>query len=110
MVGMWRWVSGGKAKIYELLSFTAGAEGVSYRLRHFDHEMAGWEKERDGPLTLNLVRSREGEAVFEGPEAGGTTVRLTYRRRGADVLVVLLEKETKEGPKKEEFRMKREPL
>ena len=36
MLGMWRYVQGGKASVFELLAITAEPEGVVLRLRHFD--------------------------------------------------------------------------
>jgi hypothetical protein len=93
MLGMWRLVAGGRLRISELLSITAGEDGVVLRLRHFDPRAVARE-EKDRPLALKLVRAAEGEAVFEGPGVGADTglVRLTYRRTGPDALLVTLDK------------------
>lgn len=92
MMGMWRFVSKGHATIFELLTITSGEDGVSMRLRHFDPKLVGRE-EKDRPVVLKLVAKKPGEAVFEGPEVGGTgTVRLTYRSDGKDGLVGILDK------------------
>ena len=54
MIGIWRYVSGGKARIFELLSITDDGSGPVMRLRHFDPKMVARE-EKDGPVTLALV-------------------------------------------------------
>lgn len=92
MMGMWRFVSKGHAMIFELLTLTSGEDGVTMRLRHFDPKLVGRE-EKDRPVVLRLVAKKPGEAVFEGPDVGGTgTVRLTYRSEGKDGLIGVLEK------------------
>lgn len=107
MMGMWRWVTGGKVKLFEFLALTMDEEGPVLRLRHFDRQLTGWAIERDGPLRMKLLRRRDGEAVFEGAE-GAKTVRLTYRKSGADGLFVLLEEEAPEkGMRKSEFVFRR---
>jgi hypothetical protein len=100
MLGMWRYVAGGEARVLELLTLTAGPEGVTLRLRHFDGRLVARE-EKDAPLEFKLVRSAPREVVFEGTEKGAT-VRLTYRAEG-DALVSVLDK----GGKPQEFRFKR---
>ena len=103
MVGMWRFVSGGRTRVFELLTLTPEGPGVVLRLRHFDPKLAARE-EKDRPLALALVAKGPREAAFEGPAAGGDgTVRLTYRREGDDALVSVLEK----GGSKQEFRFRR---
>ncbi len=74
------------------------------RLRHFDAKLVGRE-ERATPVELRLVSKKSGEAVFEGPEVGGSggRVRLTYRSPNKDSLVGVLEK----GPTPQEFSFRR---
>ena len=109
MVGMWRWVSGGKAKLYEFLTMTQDADEIAFRLRHFDRRSVGWE-DKDEPLVLRLVASKEKEAVFEGSGTAGF-LRLTYRRTADDALVSVLERGTSEkDAKRQEFRFRRKPL
>ena len=43
MLGMWRYVEAGKAKVFELLAMTAEPEGVVLRLRHFDPRLIARE-------------------------------------------------------------------
>jgi hypothetical protein len=106
VIGMWRWVVGGKARVYELLTITAEADGLVIRLRHFDRVGVARE-DREHPLVLNLVRSSGGEAAFQGPGTSGF-LRLSYRRVNADTLTVVLEKGTSEkDAQREEFRFRR---
>jgi hypothetical protein len=89
MVGMWRLVKEGKALVLELLTLAVEDGTVVMRLRHHDGSLVAWE-EKDAPLALKLVRRGNREAVFEGTE-DGKPLRLTYRRTG-DRLDVVLEK------------------
>lgn len=101
MLGMWRFVSGGRARIFELLTITTGEGGIALRLRHFDPLLVGRE-DKERPVVLKLVHRAEREAAFEGPEYAGR-VRITYRRTEDEGLTVTLEK----GGTKEEFRFRR---
>jgi hypothetical protein len=89
MVGMWRLVKDGKPRVLELLTLTVEDGAVVMRLRHHDGSLVAWE-EKDAPLALELVKKGDREAVFEGKE-DGKPLRLTYRRTG-DRLDVVLEK------------------
>lgn len=109
LVGMWRLVVGGKAKLYELLTITAESKGVVLRLRHFDRSGAGWE-DKEHPLTLKLVRSKPNEAVFEGQEAKGY-LRISYRRVDGETLLSVVERGSSEKDvQREEFRFRRKPF
>jgi hypothetical protein len=103
MLGMWRYVSGGKARVLELLAITATADGLELRLRHFDSALVARE-EKAQSLVLKAIRQEPGMVAFEGPAVGGEgLVRITYRKNGEDALAVTLEK----AGKKEEFGFKR---
>jgi hypothetical protein len=103
MLGMWRYVDKGQARIFELLSLKAEGGLVYLRLRHFDPRFVGRE-DKAAPVELRLVAKATDSAVFEGPESGGSgRVRLTYRRAGADALVSVLEK----GGPPQEFSFRR---
>jgi hypothetical protein len=103
MLGMWRYVAGGQARVLELLTLRAEDGSVVLRLRHFDGRMVARE-EKDAPVALRLVAKRAGEATFEGPEVGGSgRVRLSYRRVGPDTLLSVLDK----GGKPQEFSFRR---
>ena len=103
MLGMWRLVLGGKAKVLELLTISVTQEGVVLRLRHFDSALVARE-EKTQAIVLKAIRHAPGEVAFEGPAVGAEgTVRITYRKIGDDALAVTLEK----AGKKEEFGFKR---
>jgi uncharacterized protein DUF6265 len=105
MMGMWRYVAGGKVRIFEMLTIGEHEGGLAMRLRHFDPRLAGRE-DKERPVVLKLVRLANREAAFEGTEYSGTgTVRLTYRRPSDDTLAVTLDK----AGGKEEFRFRRAP-
>jgi hypothetical protein len=103
MVGMWRYVAGGKTRIFEILVIRAEEAGPILRLRHFDPRLVGRE-DKERPVELPLVSWGPRQAVFEGPEYSAKgIVRLTYRRPTDDTLVGVLEKEGK----REEFTFQR---
>ena len=103
MLGMWRFVGKGKARIFEILTLTAEGEGVVLRIRHFDPKLVAKE-DKAGAVELPLVARGAGEAVFEGPGSGGKgTTRLSYRRGEDGGLVAVLEK----TGSREEFRFRR---
>jgi hypothetical protein len=103
MLGMWRYVGRGQARIFELLTLTVEGQGVVLRIRHFDPKLVAKE-EKAGAVELPLVAKGPGEAVFEGPESGEKgTIRLSYRRGDDGGLVAVLDK----SGSKEEFRFRR---
>jgi len=101
MVGMWRYVSEGKVRLFELLSIREEADGVVLRLRHFDPGFVARE-EKEAPVVLPLVERTERSARFSRPASGSAgELTLSYRRDG-DALKATV---TKEG-KSEEFRFR----
>jgi hypothetical protein len=103
MMGMWRYVSGGQARIFELLTISVEPAGIVLRLRHFDPELVARE-DKGTPVELSLVGWTPGEAVFEGPAVGAPgNVRLTYRNPSEDALTSTLEMDGK----KQEFSFRR---
>ena len=102
MLGMWRYVSKGQARIYELLTLTAEGPNVVLRIRHFDPKLVARE-DKDRAVELRLVRKGPSEAEFSGSEYDGKgSLRLTYRG-SADTLTGVLEK----SGSKQEFRFRR---
>lgn len=102
MLGMWRFVVGGRARVFELLAIGTDPEaGLVLRLRHFDGRLVAREPQ-DRPLVLRLRSSAAGEVSFEGPGPDGP-LRLAYRREGAEGLVAVLER----GARRDEFRYRR---
>lgn len=102
MMGMFRWVKGGKVLIYEFLLLESDPAGVTLRFRHFEPGLIGWE-EKNAPLVLKPIAGGPGEAAFEGGEPGNP-LKLVYRRTGDRTMTVVLER-LKDGAKKvQEFR------
>ncbi len=54
MIGMFRAITDGRPRFYELIALDADGEGVVCRFRHFNRDLSGWE-EKDAPLELDLV-------------------------------------------------------
>jgi len=96
MVGTWRLVVKGEAKVIELLSIRAEGGSLVMRLRHFDAALVGRE-ERERPLVLPLAAKGDGLLRFSGPrvDGGAGPVTLTYRRTADGGLEVTLEKDAK---------------
>ena len=72
MMGMWRYVSGGQVRIFELLTVSVEPTGIVMRLRHFDPELTARE-DKGTPVELALVGWKPREAAFEGPAVGAAT-------------------------------------
>lgn len=103
MQGMWRYVVGGKAQIYEILTISEEDGGLVMRIRHFDPKLVARE-EKTAPVALRLVSSTSQSGVFEGPEAGGSgLVKVTYVLMADGMLKVTLEK----AGRKEGFSFRR---
>jgi Domain of unknown function (DUF6265) len=95
MLGMWRYVKGWKAQIYEILTISAENGALVMRIRHFDPALVARE-DKATPVVLKIVSTDPQRLVFEGPEVGGEgLVRLTYAGTSENTLVVTLEKEGK---------------
>ena len=108
MIGMWRWVAGGRLKLYESLALVETGEGIVMHLRHLGPDGLSREA-KDRPVNLRLVSGGERKAVFEGTEPE-TRVRLTYELTAPDALVVVLEKQAPgEAARSESFAFKRRP-
>jgi len=97
MQGMWRYVTDGKARIYEILTISEEDGGLVMRVRHFDPRLVARE-EKSAPVVLKLVSSADRMAAFEGPEPNGPTIiRLTYASLSEGTLNVTLEKDGKKA-------------
>jgi len=85
LVGMFRWVGGGRVRFYELIVVEQEAALVYLRIKHFDPGLVGWE-EKDRAHSCVLVQLEGEEAVFlelDKPDARW----VIYRREGPDRLV-----------------------
>ena len=58
MIGMFRAITGGRPRFYELIALDVEGEGLVCRFRHFNRDLTGWE-EKDAPLELDLVALTE---------------------------------------------------
>jgi len=101
MIGMWRYASEGKPRLFELLAIVQEDGGPVLRIRHFSPALVARE-EKDTPVVLPLVKLEGRQAVFEGQGSAGA-VRLTYRQSDPNTLVGVLEK----GTSREEFSFRR---
>jgi hypothetical protein len=102
MIGMWRMVAGGKARVLEFMAIRQESDGIVLLLRHFDPALAVRTSEKERPLRFKLLPGAGKEWTFEGQESG-VTVRLVYSRPDDSTLRVVLEK----GEKKTAFQMRR---
>lgn len=107
MLGTWRLVSRGAARVLELLQLRQEEAGVFMHLLHFDGGMVPWEGE-ETPLRMTATAPEPGVAIFEGTGTDGEPVRITYRRvrrpDGRDGYDGLLE----HGEERQEFHFTRE--
>ncbi len=103
MFGSFRWMKGGKAWMFEMLTIMDEADGVVLRIKHFDHKGVGWE-EKDQAVTFKLVHHDAQTAEFERFRSDKTG-KLVYRKPSADELIA--EFRTSEGQTEKEFRFRR---
>ena len=97
MQGMWRYVTDGKARIYEILTISEEDGGLVMRVRHFDSRLVARE-ENAAPVVLKFVSSADRMAAFGGTEPNGPNViRLTYVSPAESALTVTLEKAAKKA-------------
>ncbi len=80
---MWRYVSGGQVRIFEILTISVEPAGIVLRLRHFDPDLVARE-DKSTPVgsdarRLEAPRGRVRRTAV-GPGRDPGTVRLTYRR------------------------------
>lgn len=109
MIGMFRWSKKGTLWMCEMLSIVAEGDNIVLRVKHFDRSLVGWE-EKDKAITMPLVRQSADESIFETsekPDAKAQTVRLTYRKTGANTMDVSLEVSGEGQNRRSEFHFAR---
>ena len=91
MIGMWRLVDAGKAKVFELAAITLDETGEPrLQLHHFNPDGTGWE-DKDKPTVLSFMRQSKDTFAFEGQD-GQDFLRITYAKTGATDLTITIEK------------------
>ena len=96
LMGMFRWVTDGKVRFYELEAIEQEDELVFLRVKHFDPKLIGWE-EKDSSLSFVLVELNDHGAVFR--ELAETDARwVVYRREGPDRLVTYFTRGSEPDP------------
>jgi hypothetical protein len=101
MMGMFRMETRGKASLYEFMTLSQTASGVSLKIRHFNGAFAARE-EKDKSVDFALTAAKGPEFTFFVDE-GAAKVTLVYRKTGADSMEVDFKKVPVEG-KTEEIR------
>ncbi len=83
----------GETSFTEHMSILEVGETLEVRLKHFNHDLTGWEEKNDF-VTFPLVRLDEDAAYFRG---------LTYRKTGPSELTVYLAMKTRDGTREVKF-------
>ncbi len=90
----------GSVSFYELMTIAAKGASLSYRIKHFNPDMTGWE-EKDAMERFDLVATAPDVWYFEG---------MTIRRTGADSMTVTVLIQPKTGkPFEAPFHYRRQP-
>jgi len=101
MMGMFRALTDGAPRFYELITLVGEGSGLVCRFKHFGPDLDPWES---APLTLDLVDLSSQRAVFL---MRGARRWMTYRRDGADKITVFFENEGEAHNPQEEYRFAR---
>ena len=100
MMGMFKLIDGDQISFYELMTISQEKETLIMRLKHFNHDLTGWE-EKDEVLNFRLVKVEEHKIYFEG---------LTFERineNEINVYVLISEKEEKTEEYKFQYKRKK---
>lgn len=93
MMCSFRCVKEGQVIFYEFIVIEQGATGPVMKLRHFSPGNIGWE-EKDKPYEYPLMFLEADRARFERPDK---KTALTFHRTSKDKMLVVLEREDKDG-------------
>ena len=105
MMGVFRWVKGGKVWINEIVTITADSDGLVFRLRHFDRKMTAWE-DKDKPFYYPVKHIGRDEIVFENPQRDHPR-SITYRRVDDTLYIILTSYDEDRKPSTDEFVFRR---
>jgi hypothetical protein len=98
IVGHFRQLRGDGIWFYEIMTIVQAGASLEYRLKHFNHDLTGWE-EKTQVVTFPLVAIEKEAWYFDG---------LTIRRDGPDGMVGAVRIDSKDGPPREAvFRYRR---
>lgn len=100
LMGMFRWLAGGKVRFFELLTIEPEGDGLLLRIKHFHPGLRGWE-EKDQAVLFDLVQLGAQEAVFFQRTA--KKVQWMIYRRAGDALLTYFEPEDGAHTPDEEF-------
>jgi hypothetical protein len=93
MLGSFRMIRDGRPSFYEIATISEKDGSLVCRILHFDENLVGWEKERDGgPQTFPLVKLEGRTAYFDG---------LTFQKKDDGSLDVWVVIHGKDGSSKE---------
>jgi len=91
MLGMFRFIKDGKHAFYEIMTISETENGLSFRLKHFNPDLTGWEEKAE---TVNFapVQADADRILFEG---------LSYHKTGLDSMEVVVQSKSKDGSLKD---------
>jgi hypothetical protein len=102
IMGMFRWLSGDKARFYELLTIEPAEDGrLLMRIKHFHPGLKGWE-EKDQAVTLALVAWSQSSALWRQLDRAEEQF-LVYRREKGDSLVAYFTPDGSPPPEEKRF-------
>jgi hypothetical protein len=107
IMGMFRWLKGGKVYIYEFMTFETDGDSLILRIKHFNAGLVGWE-EKDASTLFYLDRMEPRNITFDQRRDDANS-RISYRLDDADTLVVTLERSGDERSTTLEFHYTRMP-
>jgi len=97
MIGLYRHLNKGENNFYEIFSLYEDEGGITFRLKHFNPDMVGWEDKEDF-VEFPFISVEEGKAVFNG---------LIYELTNPDTMIITLTLHNKEKTWDEVFTFKR---
>ncbi len=92
VVGMFRQLKDGKPTFYEFLVISEHEGSLLYRIKHFNPDMHGWEKQNES-IDFPLVKATENALYFDG---------LTYMKTGESTMSAYVRIEYGDGKTKVE--------
>lgn len=105
MIGVFRWIKGGKLWMMELMTISIDDGQLAFRLRHFDKKQTPWEP-KDAPFYYPLLKVGKEEVVFENPERDSPR-QFVFRHPDEDSYVVALVPPKGKKGHAQEFRFER---